>query len=105
MNVLLNSFFANFPFILLHEDGWHMMGEWSHMMDWWEVPFMGFWFIGIIIGIVLIVVYLIIRSEKTEEVEIMSDAQKTLDDRYAKGEMTRKEYIQAKEDLKNFKPK
>ena len=32
-------------------------------------------------------------------------AQKILDDRYAKGEITRKEYLQAKEDLKNFNPK
>jgi len=52
-----------------------------------------------------IVVYVIIHSEKTEEKEIMSDAQKILDERYAKGEITRKEYIQAKDDLNNFKPK
>ena len=77
--------------------------DWGHMMDWWGIPFLGLWFIGIFIVIVLVVVYLIIQSEKTEEKEIMNDAQKILDERYAKGEMTRKEYIQAKEDLKNFK--
>jgi uncharacterized membrane protein len=81
-----------------------MMGDWGHMMDWWGVPFMGFWIIGIIIAIVIIA-YIIINSEKTEDNEIMSDAQKTLDNRYAKGEITRKEYLQAKEDLKNFNPK
>ena len=48
---------------------------------------------------------MIIKSEETEEKEIMTDAQKILDERYAKGEMTRKEYIQAKEDIKDFKPK
>ena len=84
-------------------NGWHMM-DWGHM-NWWGFPFFGLWFIGFIIVIVLIVVYLIINSEKIEELEIMSDAQKTLDERYAKGEMSRKEYIQAKEDLQNFKPK
>jgi putative membrane protein len=77
--------------------------DWGHMMDWWGIPLLGLWFIGIFIVIVLVVVYLIIHSEKTEEKEIMNDAQKILDERYAKGEMTRKEYIQAKEDLKNFK--
>jgi len=91
-------FFAGFPFIVLNGDEWHMM-------DWWGVPFMGFWIIGIIIGIGLLIVYLIIKSEETEEKEIMTDAQKILDERYAKGEMTRKEYIQAKEDIKDFKPK
>jgi len=80
------------------------MPNWGHM-NWWGFPFLGLWFIGIIIVIVTIVVYLIINSEKIEEVEIMSDAQKIIDERYAKGEITRKEYIQAKEDLKNFKPK
>ena len=35
----------------------------------------------------------------------MSDAQKILDERYTKDEMTRKEYVQAKDDLNNFKPK
>jgi uncharacterized membrane protein len=37
--------------------------------------------------------------EKAEEVEIMSDAQKILDERYAKGEISRKEYQQAKKDI------
>jgi uncharacterized membrane protein len=30
----------------------------------------------------------------------MSNAQKTLDERYVKGEITQKEYLQFKEDLK-----
>ena len=83
-------------------NGWHMM-DWGHM-NWWGFPFFGLWFFGIVIVIILVVAYLIIQGEKTEEKEIMSDAQKILDERYAKGEMTRKEYIQAKDDLKKFKP-
>jgi putative membrane protein len=83
--------------------GFYHMMDWGHM-NWWGVPFFGLWIIGILIAIIVIV-YIIIHNEKTDEVEIMSDAQKILDDRYAKGEITRKEYIQAKEDLKNFKPK
>ena len=90
--------------IVLDADDFGHMMDWGHM-NWGGFPFLGLWFIGFIIIIVLIVVYLIIHSEKKEEIEIMSDAQKIIDERYAKGEMTRKEYIQAKEDLKNFKPK
>jgi putative membrane protein len=83
-------------------------GGFYHMMDWgytswWGFPFIGLWFIGILIAIVIIV-YMITHNEKSEEVEVMSDAQKILDERYAKGEMTRDEYIQAKDDLIKFKP-
>ena len=74
--------------------------DWGHM-SWWGFPFFGFWFIGILIAIVIIV-YIIINSEKTEDKEIMSDAHKILDNRYAKGEITRKEYMQAKDDLTKF---
>jgi uncharacterized membrane protein len=99
------SFFSSLLFILLDADGWNMMDWDHHMMDWWGVPYMGYWSIGIFIGVVLIIAYFIIHNEKNEEKDIMSDAQKTIDNRYAKGEMTREEYIQAKEDLKNFNPK
>jgi uncharacterized membrane protein len=84
-------------------DGWHMM-DWGHM-NWGSYPFFGLLFIGIIVGIGLILVYIIINSEKKEDVEVMSDAQKVLDERYAKGEISRSEYLQAKDDLTNFKPK
>ncbi len=84
--------------------GFYNMMDWGHM-NWWGFPFLGLWFVGFIIVIISIVVYLITHSEKSEEIEIMPDAQKILDERYAKGEMTRKEYIQAKEDLNNFKTK
>jgi len=82
--------------------GFYHMMDWGYM-NWWGFPFFGLWFIGFIIVIILVVVYLITHSEKIEEKEIMNDAQKILDERYAKGEMTRKEYIQAKDDLKKFK--
>jgi len=89
--------------IVLDVGDFHHMMDWGHM-NWWGFTFLGFWFIGILIVVVLIFAYLIIRSEKKEEIEIMSDAQKVLDERYAKGEITRKEYIKAKEDLNKFKP-
>ncbi|MBS3802795.1 MAG: hypothetical protein KGY65_08615 [Candidatus Thermoplasmatota archaeon] len=86
-------------------DGWHMMDWDHHMVDWWGFPFLGYWFIGIVIGVGLLLVFIILRSEKMQDEEIMSDADKTLDERYAKGEMSRDEYIQAKEDLKKFRQK
>lgn len=89
--------------IILDCGDFYNMMEWNHM-SWLGFPFFALWFIGVIVAIVIIV-YIIIRNEKTEESEVMSDAHKTLDNRYAKGEMTREEYVQAKEDLKNFNPK
>ncbi len=105
------------------------------MMDWWGIPFMGFWWIGVWIiqfivallvykdaekrenngllwfvlvvlpwiGIIFLIIYLIIREEKTEIKETLSEAQKILDERYAKGELTRTEYLQAREDINKKK--
>ena len=61
--------------------------------------------IGIFTSIILVVVFFIINSEKSDEKIVISDAQRILDERYAKGEMTRQEYIQAIEDMKNLNPK
>ena len=80
-----------------------MMNWDHHMMDWWGIPFLGYWFIGIVIGVALLLAYLILRNEKMLNDEIMSDADKTLDERYAKGEITHDEYIQAKDDLQKFR--
>ena len=89
------------PNLILYCYGY--LPNWGHM-SWWGFPFFGLFLIGIIIAI-LVIVYIIFNSEKTEDLEVISDAQKILDNRYAKGEITRNEYVQAKEDLKNFKPK
>jgi len=66
------------------------------------------WFILIIlpwIGVLFIIGYLIVRSEGTEIKEGLDDAQKVLDDRYAKGEITRKEYMQTKMDIEKMRRK
>ncbi len=63
------------------------------------------WFVLVIIpwiGIFTLIAYIIMRNEEETTKEVMSDAQKVLDERYAKGEMTHREYIQAKEDIKKF---
>lgn len=74
-----------------------------HMMDW--CPHMGFgtslvWLIAIVV-----IAYLIYRLIKTEKILAPSKvstkgAADILDERYARGELTREQYLQMKEDLK-----
>ncbi len=107
------------------------------MMDWWGIPFMGFWWIGVWIvqliiaflvlrdaekrkmnsllwfiliilpwvGFLFIIGYLVVRSEEDETKESMDDALKILDERYAKGEITRKEYLETKLDIEKMRNK
>ena len=119
---------VNLSFILLNGgDLYHM----DHMMDWWGVPFMGYWtiifwvgqliiatlvykdaekqeksgllwFVLVIIpwvGILFLIGYLVIRGEEVDSEESVKAALKILDERYAKGEISRKEYLQTKKDI------
>lgn len=53
------------------------------------------------IGIIFLVVYLVIREDKTPQQSISKKtAEKILDERYVKGEITRDEYQQKKIDIK-----
>lgn len=119
----------NFPYVVLNGgDMYHM----DHMMDWWGIPNMGYWwmavwvvqlilailvyrdtekqeksgliwFILIIIpwvGILFLIGYLVVRGEEAQSEEVIEEALKLLDERYAKGEISRKEYLQMKNDIK-----
>jgi putative membrane protein len=118
----LNGFPAVFPFIVLNGNGWHMMGFW--WIGVWIVQLIIaflvlrdaekrkmnslLWFILIIlpwIGILFIIGYLVVRSEKDEVEESLDGAHKILDERYAKGEITRREYQQAKMDIEEMRRK
>lgn len=60
------------------------------------------WFVLVFLpwaGIIFLIVYLIIREEKDEMISTLKDVQKILDERYAKGEITREKYLQAKKDI------
>ncbi|OGS40748.1 MAG: hypothetical protein A3K77_04060 [Euryarchaeota archaeon RBG_13_31_8] len=113
------------------------MDDWNHMMDWWDIPFMGFWLIGVWvvqfviaflvykdaekrknngllwfilvilpwIGFLFLIVYLVIRGEEIETKEAINNADKILDERYAKGEITQKEYFEIKNDIEKMKNK
>jgi putative membrane protein len=73
-----------------------------HMMEWY--PHMGFgtslvWLVAIVV--VAYLIYRLIKSEKIlapSKVSIRG-AEEILNERYAKGELTREQYLQMKEDL------
>ena len=63
------------------------------------------WFILVIIpwiGLLFLIGYLVIREEETDAEEAIENAEKILDERYVKGEITRKEYLQMKKDIKKI---
>ena len=51
------------------------------------------------IGILFLVMYLIVRGEETQMKESIDEGKKIIDERYAKGEITREEYVQMQKDL------
>jgi len=69
------------------------------MMDWY--PLMGFWMNLIWLVIVLVIAYFIYKQFKGGTV-LTTDksAEDILNERYAKGELTREQFMQMKEDLK-----
>jgi putative membrane protein len=134
---LWSLFFTVFPFIFLDADGWHMMDWGHHMMNWWGIPYIGFWWIGVWViqfviaflvykdaeknekngllwfilvilpwvGFLFLIGYLVIQREKTEAKEAIDNADKITDERYAKGEITREEYLEIKNDMKKMRDK
>ena len=54
------------------------------------------------LGILFLVVYLILREEEVDIRESIDEGNKIIDERYAKGEITREEYLQMKRDIKEF---
>ncbi|MDD1742709.1 MAG: SHOCT domain-containing protein [Methanotrichaceae archaeon] len=73
------------------------------MMGWY--PFMGFWMSLFWIVVLILIAYLIYRLIKGEksvvpQETISKSTADILDERYAKGELTREQYLQMKEDLK-----
>ena len=68
-------------------------------------PFMGFWTSLIWLIVIIVVAYLIYKLIKSEKIlapqkTSIKTAADILDERYAKGELTREQYVQMKEDLK-----
>ena len=55
------------------------------------------------IGFLFLVIYLIIRGEEAELKESIDEGKKIIDERYAKGEITKEEYLQMQKDLNRKK--
>jgi putative membrane protein len=53
------------------------------------------------IGIFFLILYLILRNGPSHQVVVSKNVQQILDERYAKGEITKEEYEQKKNDLKS----
>ena len=84
---------------LLSHDGWVL--RWGASLFWYGMALI--WLIFLIV--VAYLVYKLIKSGKIlapKEPSVKSVAD-ILDERYAKGELTREQYMQMKEDLKGAK--
>lgn len=70
--------------------GWMMGHGW---MMWWLMPFGGFWFL-IVIAVLLAVLF-----ARAPHRALRSSALDLLEQRYARGEIGRDEYLEKKRDL------
>ncbi len=73
-------------------------------------PFMGFWMIIFWLIVIIVVAYLIYRLIKSDKILTPSrtegrTAEDILAERYAKGELTRDEYLKMREDIKGTSEK
>lgn len=59
-NIWFMAVYAGFPFILLNIDNWHMM-------DWWGIPFLGVWWIGVWVMQFIIAALVYRDAEKKEK--------------------------------------
>jgi putative membrane protein len=77
--------------------GWHMMDDWGHMS--WGYGGALMWLIFLVL--IGVVIYFVVRGEKWMKRDAGDEtAIDILKKRYAKGELTKKEYEKMKEDLK-----
>lgn len=76
------------------QNGW--MFGFHHWMWDWGMPFGGFWFV---LFLVLLFVVLLLRSPHRHLPPMRSSALELLEQRYARGEIGREEYLQKKQDL------
>jgi len=71
-------------------------GDWMIDHGWWGwfMPFGGFWFL-----ILLVVLFIVLFSRSPHRRPPRPSALDTLEERYAKGEIGRDEYLQKKRDI------
>ncbi len=73
----------------------HPMDGWSMWGGWW------FWIIVLIVvvGIIAVLIYLSNKEDRNKGMKSKS-AEKLLDERYARGEITKEEYRKMKKEMK-----
>lgn len=81
--------------------GWpNMMGGFFGGMGWVGMILGFIFFIAIIAGIILLIVWLVKRTTQLpSELKTESKALETLKERYAKGEISKEQYEQIKKDI------
>jgi len=76
----------------------HPMEGWTRMGVWWM------WFIILIaVFLIILLTYLIISEDKKDEnrlSDLNRSAEKILDERYARGEISREEYKEMKKEMR-----
>lgn len=79
-----------------HMNGYGMGENWNG----WAISHMVFWIV--LLGLLLFAVVSVLRSSRSDEDQRKNDrpsARELLDERYARGEIDREEYLQRKKDL------
>lgn len=78
---------------------WPMMGGWG-MMPWWGALIMTIFWAVIVAGIVVFIVWIVRNISAHAPTQAgQNRALELLKERYARGELTRDEYLQMRHDL------
>ena len=94
------------PYIVRNNHEVCIMPYYQPMMDWGYYPFMGFWMSLIWLIVLIVIAYFVYKLIKSEKIlaprksESSKTAEDILNERYAKGEVTREQYMQMKDDMK-----
>lgn len=99
MNEMMSGILSSVSWIGLHTNDTehHPMDSWGMMGGWW------FWIIISIVVVVIIAVliYLLNKEDRDKGMDPESkSAEKLLDERYARGEITTEEYNERKDEIK-----
>ena len=97
----MNLFNSIIPIAQAHEEndqfGHHMMMYDDYGLNLLGPTFMFFFWILIIAVIILVIKYLL---DKNKDIQDSNNAENILKERYAKGEISKKEYIEKTKDIK-----